>query len=269
MFLGIGTYTFPWAMSIHGNDGSVMTGALQLLQYACSRKIGFVQFGDNLPLHFLPDSGLKEIKGTADRSGIAIETGARGLTIENIQRYLQIATIVGSPFLRMVIDDDDYHPGQEEVTGIIKEALPLLRKSNIILAIENHDRFPGVTLREIILATDPAFVGVCLDTANSIGAGEGMNEVLEVLAPYTVNLHIKDIIIKRADHKMGFMVEGVAAGDGIMNIPAIIHQLERRGRCRTAVLEQWSNPGKTMEKTIIREQELVEKSIHYLQNILT
>jgi 3-oxoisoapionate decarboxylase len=268
VFLGISTYTFPWAIVNAANNGSYEIEALQLVNYAATNKIGFVQFGDNLPLHQLSQHYLEKIKSLADKKGIKLETGTRRLTVKNIERYIDMATYLGSPFLRMVIDDNNYHPATGDVIKIIKKILPLLKKNNILLAIENHDRFPATELKKIILKTDAEWVGVCLDTANSLGAGEGINEVLQQLAPYTVNLHIKDILIKRVPHKMGFTVEGVAAGDGVIDILAIIQELKQSGKCKTATLEVWSNPAATIEETLAKEKKMVQKSIQYLKKII-
>ena len=265
MFLGLSTYTFPWAIGMSGNT---RLAALQLLEYAAKNNIAYVQFGDNLPLHGLSKPDLEQIKLSANKKGIILETGTRRLTVKNLEKYIGIANYLGSAFLRMVIDDTGYHPSTEDVLKIIKKELPSLKKNNIQLAIENHDRFPAAEIKKIILKTDPQWVGVCLDTANSLGAGEGMNEVLQILAPYTVNLHVKDILIKRLPHKMGFTIEGVAAGDGMIDIPAIIKQLKPTRRCKTATLEVWSNPAVTMEETIAKEKKLVQRSIHYLKKII-
>ncbi|MEP7375118.1 MAG: TIM barrel protein [Chitinophagaceae bacterium] len=242
--------------------------ALQLLRYAGKNDIGVVQLGDNLPLHELGQSALGQIKSLADTKGIKLETGTRRLTLKNIEEYINISAYLESPFLRIVIDDKNYHPSTADVIKIIKKTLPSLQKNNIVLAIENHDRFPAAELRKIILKTDPKWVGICLDTANSLGAGEGINEVLQSLAPYTINLHIKDILIKRVPHKMGFTIEGVAAGDGMIDILSIIQQLKQTGRCKTATLEVWSNPASTMKETLTREKKMVKKSIQYLKKMI-
>lgn len=242
--------------------------AIDLLQYAASKNIYHVQFGDNMPLHLFSDKDLRELKETKDFLGIHVEVGTRRLDVENINQYISIAKCLQSPFLRVVIDDENYHPAVEEVKKIIKQVLPVLKDENIILAIENHDRFSAKSLAEIIEATDPDRVAICLDTANSIGAGEGINEVLAILAPYTINLHAKDFTIKRVAHKMGFVVEGCVAGDGCVDIPSILQSLKPYGRCKTATLEVWSNPLQTIDETIKREQQWVEKSIQYLKQII-
>jgi sugar phosphate isomerase/epimerase len=172
------------------------------------------------------------------------------------------------PGHRGSVNDVDFHPDEQLVIEIIRTLLPHLKKSGICLAIENHDRFPSTTLRRIIQQTDPLSVGICLDTANSLGANEGVNEIIETLGPFTVNLHIKDITIHRLSHKMGFIIEGCAAGFGILNIPSIIKQLKPYNKCKTVTLEVWSQPEATVEQSIAREKQWVEASIHYLKNVL-
>jgi sugar phosphate isomerase/epimerase len=266
---GLSTYSFPWAIGINDYKPTTPLTANELLHYAAANGIHYVQFGDNMPLHLLSNHELNDLKEIADNLSVHIEVGTKRLTLENILIYLSIAQKLESSFLRVVIDDADFHPHEQEVIKIIKTVLPQLKKTGICLAIENHDRFPATILQRIIEQTDPFFVGICLDTANSLGANEGTNEVIGSLGPYTVNLHVKDFTIKRLAHKMGFLIEGCAAGDGILNIPAIIQQLTPYNKCKTVTLEIWSQPEATIDETIAKEKLWVETSIKYLKNILT
>lgn len=222
-----------------------------------------------MPLHSLSHQELTDLRELADSLNINIETGTRRLSVENISLYLSIAEKMKSPFLRAVIDDDGFHPDQQQVIEIIRTLLPQLKEKRIKLAIENHDRFPATALLNIIEQTDPALVGVCLDTANSIGANEGIGEVVRVLGPHTINLHVKDITITRFPHKMGFFIEGCPAGTGALNIPSIIQQLKQYKQCATATLEVWSSPEATVEESIAKEKRWAEISLHYLKTILT
>jgi 3-oxoisoapionate decarboxylase len=111
-------------------------------------------------------------------------------------------------------------------------------------------------------------VGICLDSVNSLGAGEGLHEVVDRLAPFTINLHLKDYLIRRVWHKMGFVVEGVPAGDGMLNIPWLKGEIERHGRCTSAILELWTPPEQELTATIAKEKAWVEKSIAFLQGLI-
>lgn len=268
MQLGIGTYSFPWAIGVNNFKPPCPLTAVDLLNYAARKNIRFVQFGDNYPLHQFAKEEVANLKKEADESGIQIEVGTRRLSIENISTYLAIANLMKASFLRMVIDDADYHPDEQDVIGIIKKSLAQLQASNVKLAIENHDRFSSVVLKRIIEDTDPQWVGICLDTANSLGAGEGIGEVAAQLAPYTINLHIKDFTIERVPHKMGFQVRGCPAGTGMLNIPWLVKEVTSRSQCCTATLEVWSDVEATIEATVQKEQQWVEQSIDYLKTII-
>ncbi len=240
--------------------------AADLIEVAKRNNIRFVQIGDNYPLHDSDIAALAKISNTA---GIGLEVGARRLTHERLSEYIAIAAKLQSPFLRMVIDDAGYHPSPEDVTRIIQAFLPEFKKHRVMLAIENHDRFSSQTLVDLINRTDPEWIGICLDTANSFGAVEGTYETVRLLAPYTVNLHIKDISIRRHDHKMGFTIEGTPAGSGLLNLPEIINTVRAYGKCRTATLELWPGYTGNVADTIRREKQWVLESIHYLKSILT
>lgn len=269
MRLGISTYSFPWSVGIAGFLPSHPLSAIELLQYASEKKLSYVQFGDNYPLDALQHFELNELKNKAEQLNIKIQPGTRKLTVENVATYISIATIFQSDFIRLVIDDEGYHPTVNEVIKIINEVVPYLNQANVLLAIENHDRFPALTLKHIIDATDTDHIAICLDTANSLGAGEGLKEVIAVLAPYIFNLHIKDFTVKRLHHKMGFTINGCEAGAGILNIPSIVEEIRKYGRCYSAILELWSDPAPTIEETIRKEKQSVENSIQYLKTFLS
>jgi sugar phosphate isomerase/epimerase len=267
--LGLSSYTYPWAVGVPGYWPDQPLTPLDLLERTREAGLRYLQIGDNLPLHTQTAAGLDALHAEARAAGVGIQVGTRRLEAAHLRRYLALAERFGSPFLRVVIDDADYHPDVATVVPMIQAVLPDFRAAGVVLAIENHDRFPARTLVRIIEQTDPEWVGICLDTANSIGAGEGVDTVVEVLAPYTVNLHLKDVRIERLPHKMGFTVSGCAAGEGLIPIPELIRHLDTTGRCATATLEIWSNPAETVLDCIQKEAILADRSISYLRSLFT
>lgn len=268
MDLGISTYSFPWAFGVPGFETTQPFTASDLILFAAEKNIRIVQFGDNYPLHDFSKEQLQGLKKFADQRNVKIEVGTKRLTYSNIINHLAIARIMNSSFIRIIIDDKDYHPSQTEIIEIINSLLPQLALNEVQLAIENHDRLPAETLKYIVENTDPELIGICLDTANSFGAGESIREVVTYLAPYTINVHIKDFIIRRVHHKMGFKMEGCIAGTGMLNIPWLLNTVDAE-RCCSATLELWSDMENTLPDTIKREKEWVEKSIDYLKKIMT
>ena len=167
--------------------------------------------------------------------GLTIELGTRGLA--SVPETLELAARLNAPLLRLVIDTHEHEPEPGEIIETVRGFLPQLVTQNCTLAIENHDRLSARTLAEIITAINAPFVGICLDTANSIGAGEGLETVLAHLAPHTVCLHLKDIQMRRVSHLMGFDVFGCEPGTGIVDFAATLVQMT--DRCQSVILEQW------------------------------
>lgn len=266
---GISSYTYPWSVGVGGNITAGLMTAPQLLEAAVSLGAKRLQLADNLPVHRLPASEWCSLVEAARSAEIQLELGIRGLTLGNLEIYLPLCVACGSPFLRVVIDSDGYQPATDEIIQIIKSVLPRFIEQKVILAIENHDRFRAWELVKIIQATNPDWVGICLDTANSLGADEGIYEVTEVLSHYTVNLHVKDYAIKRFPHAMGFEVTGRPAGMGQAPISWILEQLSQFSKCQSATLEVWSMPLETLEETIAQERQWAILGAVYLKNTLS
>ena len=130
-----------------------------------------------------------------------------------------------------------HEPEPGEIIETVCGFLPQLSAQSCTLAIENHDRLSARVLAEIIIAINSPFVGLCLDTANSIGAGEGLETVLHHLAKHTVCLHLKDIQMRRVSHLMGFDAFGCEPGTGIVDFKATYAAMGKH--CQSVILEQW------------------------------
>jgi sugar phosphate isomerase/epimerase len=239
-----------------------------LLDFAVAHRVPVIQFGDNLPLHTLSDVALSALEARARAHRVAIETGARGLTAPHLERYIKISRQLGARFLRFVIDAQGFEPPLAEVTAIIREALPVLRDAHVVLGVENHDRFPCAALRRLVDSLASEHVGICLDTANSLGAGEGIGQVLNQLAPVCVNLHVKDFAIERLPYLMGFMVTGRALGEGMLPLDDVLAAVHASGRCSTAVVELWTPPETNAAATLAKETSWAHQSIEILRNAL-
>jgi sugar phosphate isomerase/epimerase len=263
VILGISSYTYSWAVGVRGFEPAHPLGEIGLLDKARLHGVKLLQIGDNLPLHTFDSARLDTLSRRATDLRVQLEVGARRLTPERIAVYAQIARQLRSKLIRFVVDDADWHPSADTVVGILRDALPGL--DGLTLGLENHDRFPAAVLRSIVETTASERIGICLDTANSLGAGEGLDTVLDVLGALTVNLHLKDFHIARLPHLMGFSVEGRPAGEGMLEVPRLLDKLSRFNRCRTAVLELWTPPEPRLEDTLSKEANWAARSMDYLR----
>ncbi|MCC6444684.1 MAG: sugar phosphate isomerase/epimerase [Armatimonadetes bacterium] len=263
---GLGSYTFTWAVGVPGFAPDRPMDAFALLEAAARLEAKAVQFCDNLPLSGLPEPELRALRAEADSMGIAVEVGTRGLDPENLRAYLRLAAPFGCPFVRLVIDRPGDEPSPEEALARLRPILPDFARAGVKLAVENHDRFPASVLARLVESLGADRAGVCLDTVNSFGCLEGLEAAIPILAPYTLNLHVKDFILRRMSHQMGFIIEGCPAGQGRLDIPRLLEQLAAAGKSEiSAVLELWTPPEATLEETIRKERRWAEESMAYLQ----
>jgi 3-oxoisoapionate decarboxylase len=269
MQLGVSSYAFGWAVGLPGHIPEKPFNELDLLAFARAQQLRLVQFGDHLPIHEFDESRLARLRDAALETGeeIQIETGARGLTESHLQRYIALSKTLSARLLRFVIDGPGHEPTAREVIALLRAAVPSLAQTGLTLGIENHDRFPAKMLRTIVESVGSEHVGICLDTVNSLGAGEGLDQVLDQLAPHTVNLHIKDFAVSRIPSAMGFVVEGRPAGRGMLDVPRLLAILQKHRRCKTAVLETWTTTGHDSADTIARERRWADESIAYLKTL--
>jgi sugar phosphate isomerase/epimerase len=267
MKLGLSSYTFGWAVGVGGHEPPHALDEHGLLDKCRQLGVALLQIGDNLPLHTFDTARISSLAERAAKEGVELEIGARGLTRERVIQYAHIARGISAKLIRFVIGDAGHQPTREAVVGVLREVIPQL--DGLTLGIENHDRFSAATLRSVIEATGSDRIGVCLDTVNSLGSGEGIETVATILAPYTVNLHVKDFAIERVPNLMGFSVSGRPAGEGILDIPSLLRQLAEFGRCETAVLELWTPPEARLEETIVKEARWAKQSLDYLRPLFS
>lgn len=263
---GISSYTYTWAIGVPGSMPESPMTIYQLIEKAAELDVPVLQVADNLPLERFSDTELLKIRNYAEELKIQIEVGARGMTLENLERYLRIAAFFQSPILRFVIDGTGFEPTLEEIHSIVRNVVPDLESQKITLAIENHDRLLVREFVEIVEKPGSKNVGICLDTVNSMGAGEGLETVIGLLSPITVNLHVKEFSIRRISHKMGFVIEGLPLGQGMLPVEELLSKVS--SRCQSAILEQWTPPESTIQKTIQKENEWAIKSINYLKQMI-
>jgi sugar phosphate isomerase/epimerase len=263
MILGISSYTYGW--SIAATETEPMDEQ-DLIEQVQAFGLHCLQIGDNLPVHLFNDDRLANLKKETSSKKIRVEIGARGLTDENIERYIELAHYLNAPLLRFVIDGPRFEPDCEYVIGVMKNIIPELKAKGITLGIENHDRLKAKKLAHIMEAAGDERIGICLDCVNSIGAGEGLEYVSDILTPYTINLHIKDFVIKRLPHLMGFTVIGSPAGQGITDLDLLMEKISKYNRCQSAILEQWVVPENDMKETIVKERLWAQASIDFLKN---
>lgn len=268
MRFGISTYTYAWAVGVPGAEPPRPLSAEQLVERAADLGATVLQLADNLPLDAYSTRNMVGLAEYARRRGIELELGTRGTAREQLRRYLDLARAADARLIRVVTDAPPDRPTPEEVARRLAPLRDAFRAAGVVLAIENHDRFTTAQLRWLIETLGTDWTGICLDTVNSFGALEGPAAVIEALAPLAVNLHVKDFAITREWHAMGFVVTGRPAGQGRLDIPALLNAVPTHREDLTAVLELWTPPESQLQDTLAKERQWAVASAAFLRDAL-
>lgn len=269
MKLGIGSCTYPWATGVLEHFPSHPLTPLDLMRRAVELDLRVVQFGDHMSFAGLEAEEMKELTEFAYENRIEIELGTHGIAPEQILMQMEVARHLDAKLIRVMTDTKDREPKAEEVVTALRPVVRRFAENDMRLAIENQGRFTARTLVDIVKQLGTEHAGVCLDTANSFGALEGPETVVETLAPYAFNLHIKDFVIRRVKTQMGFVLSGSPVGQGRLNVPWVLGKLRHAGCQANAIIELWTPLGTTLDATIATEQTWAEQSIAYLREFIT
>lgn len=268
MRLGIGTYAYMWSIGFPGAQPENPMTAFDLLAKAQELGVKVVQYGPNLALDTLSDAELDSLVAQAREWGIELEVGTRGLETDHLRRQIVLTTRVGATLLRTVPElEGGRVPTIPEMTERLEAIIPDLAAARIKLAMENG-RIPAEDLRGLLESLQCPWVGITLDSVNSMAIPEGWRHVSLALAPYTLCLHIKDFAIFRAWHMMGFILEGRPAGKGQLDIPWLLETLRTAGVSPNAILELWPPEQRTLAETIALEHAWAAESVPYLRQLI-
>ena len=242
--------------------------AVDLLAAARRLGVGVVQIGPNLPLDRLSEPELECVIRQAREWDLELEIGTRGLEKNHLHRQVAIAKRAGATLLRTIPElEGGCVPTAAQIAERLHSIIPELADSGVRIALENG-KIPAEDLRAVLDDLGSPWVGVTLDTVNSLAIPEGWRHVAVTLAPHTMCLHVKDFVARRAWHMMGFVVEGRPAGKGQLDIPWLLQTLAAAQVSPNAILEVWPPEQEALEATIELEQAWAEESVNYLRQYI-
>lgn len=269
MKAGISSWTYPWAIGVRGHElPANPMDAFGLLERAAALDVEVLQIADNLPVDVLPACDMSRLNHAARRAGIALELGTRGVEPSHLALFLDLARCLDVRLVRTLTSTGGHAPALAEVEAWLREVLPSYERSGVTLALENYEEHTSEELASLVSRIGSRCLGVCLDTVNSLGALETPAEVVRILSPLTVNLHVKDFSIARIPSRMGYIVTGCPAGTGRLDIPWLLGQVRACRREPSVIVEQWPPFSDTLATTIALEAGWAEQSVRYLRRCL-
>ena len=155
---------------------------------------------------FLPRPDVDEFEHAVK---IAREAGATSLRVVCLlgRRYELMASL------------DDWKAAVEGFHRQIAAAVPVVERHRMPLGIENHKDWRVDQQVALLERYSSEYLGVCLDTGNNLAVLDDPIETVEKLAPYTFNVHFKDMAMAEYEH--GFLLSEVPLGEGMLDMPRI------------------------------------------------
>lgn len=255
-----------WSIGFEGARPERPMCAVDLIGKAQELGVYVVQFGPNLALYELDKSEIKDVLSLAREARVELEIGTRGIETQWLETLIDFTANCGASLLRIVPEVDGRTPDGKELGRLLRAIEPHARESRVRLALENS-LIPAAALDMALREIDSEWIGITLDTVNSLAIPESTEEVMRHLATWTRSLHLKDFVVTREWHRMGFHVEGRPAGQGQLNIPQLLRLFEQGTHCN-AILELWPPQQSTLAATISLEQQWATSSIQYLRTLI-
>lgn len=216
----------------------------------------------------------QELRSIADEIGIELEFRTLGTDIGILSDDIRLAHRLGASFLRTLVSGHyNYNDPQTQrqtlesaVVGL-KGVSPLLDELGMTLGVENHADIKSLELIELIERVDSVRIRVLLDLCNSIIVFEDPCDTIEMLSPYTVGVHVKDIVIGR-HHFVDFCHLCVPLGEGIIDFKYTMEQLQANCPEARFVIEAVHPPLPDLEESLREEVEMLERSVIFAKRLL-
>jgi len=228
---------------------------------------------------------LKEVRAEAEARGLYLEYNFSlneefdpRLT-DSVEDGIRIAEMLGADLGKISLDirrprplyGSCFHPHVMrqlcDVYDEVKAALPLLEKTGIKLALENHTETYADEILWLIDKINHPLVGACVDTVNSMAVLEDPVSAVEKLAPYAFSNHFCDHKLDR--DQFGIRFHGVALGDGDIDCVRVLNTIKRVSPTDRITFEiEWDMGNDPIEVAREKQMEACIKSIKYAKEVL-
>ena len=261
--IGLSSYAFFWQLS---DQVSEPLSIHQALERTAALGVDLFQICDYAPLESMSEVELKDIRATADSLGIALELGTKGIRPDHLRKFLRIAGILGSPLLRTMFNVPGHTPSAEEAAAIFTAVLPEFEAAGVKIAVETYEQVPTARILEVIRSVGSPYLGICSDPANTVAALELPRDVIDAVAPYVLNMHIKDFAFSRKEGWVGFTYSGAPLGEGLLDYDYMAGKLQPKERNINQIVEHWLPWQDSEEETIRLENQWTQQSLDFLRS---
>ncbi len=206
------------------------------LEFAAEQKLDGIFLQDSLDPQTANPAHWKEVRESAQRLGLHLETGGGGLlpktaegldaSIATLRRNIERAEAMGSTFVRGVLASNraslptTVEQSVEWALKILRAVRQDLSGRGMKVIIEVHKDLQAWELRQVIEAAGKDVTGVYMDTGNPVFVLEHPMTTFETLAPYIESVHLRDSAIYM--HPRGVALQWVPLGEGLFDFKTFV-----------------------------------------------
>ena len=289
MKLGLHTYTLHlWGLGqnwgIQAEPRPKEMNLLQLMDKAVEWGLDGLHI-TGCDLETKDDARLQEVNQAAKAHGLYLEYNYSraeefdGRLTDTVEEGVHITHKLGADLAKLSLDirrprplyGSCFHPTvMRQLCDVYDEVMavvPLLEKTGIKLALENHTETFSDEIIWLIEQINHPLVGACVDTVNSMGVLENPEDAVEKLAPYAFSNHFCDHKLDR--DQFGIRFHGVALGDGDIDCFKTYNTIRELSPTDRITFEiEWDMGEDSVEVARQKEMDACIKSIKYARDVL-
>lgn len=108
----------------------------------------------------------------------------------------------------------------KESRARLARAVPIMEKYKLPLGLENHKDWTVEQMVPLLKEYSSQYLGTCIDWGNNMSLCDDPVEVVDKLAPFSINSHIKDMAVE--EYADGFYLAEVPLGQGILPLKKML-----------------------------------------------
>jgi sugar phosphate isomerase/epimerase len=229
---------------------------------------------------------LRDVRRAAEKRGLFLEYNFSLDASEyddrlthTMEEGIAIAESIGSDIGKISMDIHRPHPvcssafhpkvipQLENIARKAEAAAPVAQNAGVRLCLENHTEAFSDEVIWIINRVNHPYVGVCVDTNNSLMVGEDPLTAIRKLAPLSFTNHFSDHRI--VFDQYGCRITGVATGSGDVPMREAYQVIKANCNMKRLNIEVEFDPGADgSEEARRREYEAVVESIRFVREEL-
>jgi 3-oxoisoapionate decarboxylase len=261
--IGLGTYAFFWQHSDRVPEPLTLVGA-----FAATRELGvdLFQICDYAPLETMDAAERRDAADAARDLGLTIQLGTKGIDPERLRRFLDLAAEFDARLVRSMLHGAASRPDLATAEAWLRATLPAYETAGVDLALETYEQVATADLVDLVDRLDSPALGICLDPANVVARLELPRACVELAAPRTKNVHVKDFAFARQPGWVGFTYSGAPLGAGLHDYGHLRATVRPRERGIDEIVEHWLPWQGDPETTIRTEREWTRRTLEHLRS---